>query len=372
MSNRSDFQVRILSALAVPLVKAVGQVQATKKTDSDQGSKIEAETTAELLAKSVQLSVALSNGMDLKETDSSGDSIRLLLAICSGEVIADRYLRSAKSPSDNDIQKIASAMGAVLTFSDNFVASAESVLRVDQLSPGFPIEDETQISVQYIACLSPVVGAVSSFSFGRSEQKLVQEITSKLISSAGEIVNSFNPSLTGLDLRKAELTVLRGVVDLFVTAYDAEKTRLLSMDDQSRSQAAAAGFSLDPVWEDYGVKVGLVKVLASHISPSNTSASSSSEAKAPAAPAQDVPSSAGQEAQEASQQSAGPAIFQAPQQAQQEVPPPQPQQEAPPPQPQQEAPPPQPQQEAPPEDTQQSANPMSFFKAKPKEEGEQE
>ena len=103
MSQRSAFQVQILEKLGAPLMGAVAEVAARQRKDGEDTQKQEAERLAELLAKTVQVSVGLAGSMDLKDTDGQADSARLkaLLAQYAGGQcqVAIRY-RNDKGECD--------------------------------------------------------------------------------------------------------------------------------------------------------------------------------------------------------------------------------------------------------------------------------
>ena len=267
MTQRAQLQTQILEKLGAPIVSAIGDVMVRNNEGADNPRQ-EAERTAELLARSVQLSVAIANIMDLREADNSGDSIRLMLAILSGSLIAGRYRQTGKMPSDADIQRLATALEAALTFSDNFVASAESAVRVEQIDPGAVIADENQISVQYVNTLLPLVNAVAGFSFGRPERKLVQEVTGRLVDHSAVLTKELSPNLEGKAARQAELMILRSLVELYVQAHDAETSRLMAMDEQSRAQTAQSSggtFSMDALWGAFDKRVEMVQALGETI-----------------------------------------------------------------------------------------------------------
>lgn len=267
--QRAELQTRVLEKLGAPLVSAVGDVMHRSKDGADNPRQ-EAERTAELLAKTVQLSVAIANAMDLRETDGGGDSVRLTLALLAGSLIAGRYRQIGKMPSDAEIQRLSAALEAALSFSDNFVASAESAIRIDQLDPGVVLADENQMSIQYINCLIPVVNAVAAFSFGRPERKLVQEIAGRLVERAqGVAKNASSGALSGKAEKQAELAVLRGLATLYVRAHEAETERLMAMDETSRARAAqeAGGeFSMNNVWSAFEARVEMVSALSQSLS----------------------------------------------------------------------------------------------------------
>lgn len=268
MTQRSAFQAQILEKIGAPLLVAVAEGQARQSKDSGD-QKQEAARLAELLNKTVQVSIGLAGSMALK--DSDGDAVRLALAALASPLIAGQYRLTGKVPGDAEIRKLVKALEAVLTFSDNFAPAAENTVRLDNLSPGMPFVDESQVHIQYVGALVPVVNAIAAFSFGRAENKLAQEIAGRLVQKSKNMGEALQPGEAEPAARKrAELQLLRALAALYVECHEREMNRLLALDDQARMRAAegAGGvLPLEPVWEAFERRAAMAEIIGRSAAP---------------------------------------------------------------------------------------------------------
>lgn len=270
MTQRSDFQIQILEKLGAPLMAAAGGVSARQKPDGGADFLQEAERVAELLNKSVQVSIGLAASMDIKAADSQSDAVRLALAALAAPLIAEQYRLSGRVPGDNEIKRMIKALEAVLTFSDNFAPAAENTARLEAMSPG-SAADETQIAIQYVGALVPVVNAIAAFPFGRQESQLAQDVTARLVKKAAAV----RESLSGgggseKESKLAELGILKALAVLYVECHREETARLLAMDEQARAASAekAGGMlPMDSVWSAFDTRAGMVEVIGKNVFP---------------------------------------------------------------------------------------------------------
>jgi len=281
MSQRSAFQVQILEKLGAPLMGAVAEVAARQRKDGEDTQKQEAERLAELLAKTVQVSVGLAGSMDLKDTDGQADSARLALAALAGPLVAGQYRLTAKVPGDAEIKRMVKALEAVLTFSDNFAPAADVTARLENLAPA---NDENQAHIQYVHSLAPVVNVVAAFSFGRPEIKLIQEVADRLVKKAQDV----GRNLAGGNIdKRAELRLLGALAGLYVECHRDEMNRLMAMDAAARAKVESGGMlPMDPVWAAFELRAGMVEILGRAAFASG--AASGSAAPKPAAAAAPV------------------------------------------------------------------------------------
>lgn len=253
----------MLEKLGAPLMAAVDDVSVRQNAAEHPDQKQDAERVAELLNKTVQISIALSAVMDLKDAD--GDSLRLALAGMAAPLIAGHYRLHARVPGDNDIKRMIKSLEAVLTFSDNFAPAAENNARLENLSPGPLLLDEAQVTIQYVNVLVPVIDAIAAFPFGRPENKLAQEVADRLVSAAGTVAAQISAGADAQQLKQNELRVLAAFAALYVVCHKAETARLMAMDDAARAQAAeqAGGMlPMDPVWQAFEQRRSMASMIA--------------------------------------------------------------------------------------------------------------
>ena len=346
MDQRANYLLQILETIGSPLMSAI---IAGTAPDSQENPQQDAQAIAALLGKTVEASIELGNIMDINPAEAQDDTLRVALAGLAGPLVAAQYSKRAQVPESVDLKKMTSSLQAVLTFSDNFSPTAETVERLKNLQANGQPVDEYQTQIQYMQALMPVVEAIAAFPFGQAEAKLIMDVSDKLVKKSVELREALLPGVSDEAVQKRiELGLLRVLGGLYSACHKIETQKAMSMSEDQR----AAGLSMDPVWKGFDVRCAMLEALAGSMVPGVSAAGAGSKSPAPPVAPQ-VPPAAAEAPPPASPPTTPPPV--------QEQPPAAP--AAPPTAPPPAAPPPQQ-----PEQTQQPAgqNPMSMF-AKPKD-----
>ena len=127
-------------------VSRYASVKGDGQSDADSQQK-QAGYMAELIAKCVQVSIALSKDLDFKTSEADADAIRLSIATVSGPIIGEYFSANGKAPTDQDVTKMVGALQAALTFADKF-APTDSISRCCDryFSRGYPMMKRKSIS----------------------------------------------------------------------------------------------------------------------------------------------------------------------------------------------------------------------------------
>lgn len=245
MAPRTHFLVQLLQKLGAPLMGAVNSHSAP-----DSSAEKDAQIMASLLSESVKVSIALSQAMNLKPDDGDADAIRVSLAALAGELVADSYKQTGRVPSENDVRRISKALESVIVFADNFAPAAEHAQRLQTLEGTPPFIDPVQASLYSIHALTPAISAISEFSFGQSETRLIQEVADRLLARAKELLGNF-----GGGNAMSELVVLQALGQIYAAAHQAETARLKM---QGGDDTAA---TMDAVWQSFEKQVAMIAVL---------------------------------------------------------------------------------------------------------------
>lgn len=259
MNQRAAYLFQVTEKIGVPLLAA-----AESRASADD-SRSEATIVAELLARAVQAGVELAGAMDIRETGAEGESVRLALAGMAGPLVAGHYRNSGKVPGEPEVKRLVTALSAALTFADNFSPAAGNTARLAALEAGMPPADDTQVMIQCLQALVPMVVAISAYPFGRPERKMVQDVTERLVQQAGNLAARLMPGEPESDLKLMELVLLRAMVPLYCAAHQTEMQRVMKLDDNARQQAAQANggvLPLEPVWQSFDKQVAMLDVLA--------------------------------------------------------------------------------------------------------------
>jgi hypothetical protein len=268
MSQRFEFLLKVLENIGAPLMAAINDNAA--RVPDDATPVRDAERMAELLGRCVQISVALSGSMDMREGAGGGDSVRVALAALAARLLGGHYKQTGKMPGDNDIKRLTTALEAVLTFSDNFTPAADNIARLENMAPG--MADENQVNIQYINMFVPLVVSVMRFPFGQPEKKLVQDVAGRLIDTAAALrgrLQDGSPEAKGS--KQAELQLLQGLISLYVSCHDAETDRLAADD-----RAGGSTGSIDNVWNAFDTGLAMLELLSENAVPGSASETSSS------------------------------------------------------------------------------------------------
>ena len=284
MTPRSQFLIQVLEKLASPMVAAISEVSVRNNLVPDTSQKgalkPEAEQVAQLLTKSTQLSIGLSDLMDLKVDEKEADSIRLALTSLASPLIANVYRIAGRVPTEAEMERVVGALNSVIPFSDQFVTAADVNARMAHLDTDFFPVDSHQITLQYINLLLPAVNSIMAYSFGMPEKKMVQDVTDRLIKDAKAFRERIFPNLKEGEAARAELAVLRMAAMIYSQCHFSEMAKLMATDEQARQGLAP---TTDSMWQAFGLRMQMLEVLAETLIPGgevSESKSSKSGAKA--------------------------------------------------------------------------------------------
>jgi hypothetical protein len=342
---RTAYILQVLEKIGAPLMGAI-----TDGSTPDDPTN-EAQIMAALLSKTVQASIELGNTIETDPLRALDDSVRVTLAALASTLVAGQYRRRAQIPDDLSLKKITSSLQAVLSFSENFAPNPENAARLRDLEAKGQPSDPTQTQIQYVQAFIPVVEAIAAFPFGQPEQKLLVEVSNRLIKKSIEMREILLPGMVDEgEQKRAELGFLRALAVIYSAAHRAETDKALRSGDDARM----AGLSMQPVWAAFELRAAMLEALSGTIVPLGKGGSSARNPAAPQANAPETPPAPPPIFQAPPQQPPQPAtppIFQAPPAEQAPVQPAAP-----------------PIFQAPPQQAQQQpagANPMSMFAKKP-------
>lgn len=284
MTPRSQFLIQVLEKLASPMVAAISEVSVRNNMIPDPSTRgamrPEAEQVAQLLTKSTQLSIGLSQLMDLKVDEKEADSIRLALTSLASPLIANVYRIAGRVPSDQEMDKVVGALNAVIPFSDQFVTASDINARMAHLDTDFFPVDPHQITLQYMNLLLPAVNSIMAYSFGQPEKKLVQDVTDRLIKDSKAFRERIFPNLNPQEAARAELAVLRMAAMIYSQCHFGEMAKLMATEEQARQGLAP---TMDSLWQAFGLRMQMLEILADTLIPgSKTVKSSGNAGKSPA------------------------------------------------------------------------------------------
>lgn len=261
MNQRAEYLLQVLEKIGSPLMAAI--LQAPGRGSGDETQR-DAQRMAELLGRTTQASIEMSRAIDFSQQADQGDALRVALAALASGLIGSHFRHSGKVPGENDLKKMTAAMQTVLTFSDNFVPGGDVSQRMENLRPkGQPV-DEAQAALQFIHSFIPVVNAVTAFPFGQPEQKLIMDVSSRIIQKAEDLrIRLFgNPGEN--EQKRIELSIVAALAGIYASCHEAETARLMSLTEEQR---ATAGLGLESIWKAFDLRVSIVEALAKGLVP---------------------------------------------------------------------------------------------------------
>ena len=281
MNARTAYLIQIIEKIGRPLLDAVSQ------KSGEAASSNEAQHMAELLSKTVKLSIDLGKMIEIEKSEpEQSDSLRIALAGLASPIIADQYRNLSKTPSDADLQKLSSALEAVMTFSDNFTPTKENADRLKNLNANGLPSDAHQINIQYIQAFTSVAHIIASFPFGQAEKKMVQEAAEKITGKAKEITsNVFGTDISEDDKKLAELALVKSLAEMYTLCHKAEMDKLMAIQEPDANSQINA---LKTLWDGFDARAIMLETLAVNLVPKSASSGASASGSGPAtsAPAQ--------------------------------------------------------------------------------------
>lgn len=275
MNPRAEYLLQIIDKIGGPLVAALAHARGADDGESlnpEVSAREDAQAIAQLLARSVQMSIEIGRVMELDLTDQQeADRMRLALMVLAGPLIAGQYKADGRVPGDIEQKKMMTGLEAVLAFSQNFSASAENAASLS----GVEKIDEAASLVQAMRHFTPVINAVGQFPFGQPEKKLIQDVSSRITARAEEMARD----LLGDPSPADKLLIVRSLAEMYAECHAEEMRLMLSkgQDDPDVQQG------LDNVWIRFNLRASMLEALAENLAPSGVAPQS-----APAAPPEET------------------------------------------------------------------------------------
>ncbi|MBP9049592.1 MAG: hypothetical protein KBF91_00035 [Alphaproteobacteria bacterium] len=277
MDNRSTFLLQVLEKLASPLVAAISEVSVRQMMIPDPtkpgAMRPEAEQVASLLTKSTQMSIGLSNLVDMRLPDNEADSLRLALTSLSSPLMANIYRLAGRTPTEAEIERVTAAMSAVISYSENFTPAGDATVRMTGLEADFMPSDPAQIRILYMSAILPAVNSVMAYSFGLPEKKLVQDVADRLVHEAKTLRLRAFPDMNEREGAKSDLALLRMAALIYSQCHFAEMAKLMATEDQVRQGLAP---TMTTLWQAFGLRMQMLEVLADALVPGGTAKRSGS------------------------------------------------------------------------------------------------
>ncbi len=245
MNIRTRFLIQFLQKLGAPLMAAVESRGETLNADE------KASAVASLLAESVKVGISLSQAMNIKADDGNDDAIRAALAGLAATILSDTYRQTGRVPGENETRRISKILESVIVFADNFTPAAEHAARLETLEGPPPFFDALQTDIYALHALLPAVIAVSEFSFGQPDTRLIQDVADRLTARAKDMRARLAPLSTAM----GEMVILQALGQCYEAAHRNE-TALAQKAGDGTAQP-----SMTQVWAFFDRQAHLLEIL---------------------------------------------------------------------------------------------------------------
>ena len=257
MGQRAEYLLQFLDKIGSPIMQAIIE---TSEANGDDAPQEDATALATMLGRTVQASMDLGEMMDINPLEIGDDSLRVALTGLASPLVASQMLKKGEIPSENDIKRIVSAMQAAITFADNFTPDEENTNRLANLKNKAEGTDEHQTNIQYVLAFTPIIEAVSIFAFGQKEQKLIGEISNRIIERAEDIRALMAPELKGDEEKAANLAVSTALAKIYASCHRHETKKAINDDIEKTKEP-----TIDDVWDAFDLRASMLEALAASI-----------------------------------------------------------------------------------------------------------
>lgn len=296
MDQRADYLFQILEKIGGPLVAAIAHRQKSDiLADSapEASAREEAQTIAQLLARSVQMSIEIGQVMELDMTNpETADRLRLALMVLAGPLIAGQYRHDGRVPGDSEQKKMMTGLEAVLAFSQNFAATADNASELAGTEGSSGENNSGAEMVKAMRHFTPVINAIGAFPFGQPEKKLIQDVSLRIIAKVDDMAGKLFPDLGNA----GKLLLIKTLAEIYSECHTEEMRAMLSKNQEEPDVQQG----LNSIWARFDVRAAMLEALAVNLLPEGT------------APAYQAPPAQQPEADPVFTPAQAPTIFKAP------------------------------------------------------------
>lgn len=275
MNSRALFLIELLDKLGAPLMQSAVTV------GGDDAA--QARAMAGMVGASVQLGMALGQGIGVNDTagnEDNADSLRVSLTALSAPIVADLHRALGRVPSDEDVRKTVRALESIITLAQNFSPSAGHTARLKLMDGSRPLYDPSQSQIFYLSAMLPVLSAVAEFSYGRPENQLLAEIAGKLEQRAEALrADLMGSGADDAEIRFSELMILQSLARLYAECHRGHTRAVMTEEEPVNAP------SLDPVWAAFDTRLAMLETLLNIAVPDTQRTSTASLSPAAAPPA---------------------------------------------------------------------------------------
>lgn len=259
--TRAQLLSLIMFDIGLPIIDAITKVVPLEDQERANAS------VAALLDKTIFNSDEIQDTLDISEDDMANVYVRISMASIAARIIALQYERTGKSPTAKDIKQYVSSLDTLQTFSDRYILG-ESLSKLYALeSPEATRALRNMTKLGYLESFAPMIDVVVNFSFGVSQQKMIQDVSEKLRNFAEKSrVDILGSGFTSNQIKASELAILKVMVDLYCTCHNRQTKIIMEMDEDARGEESMSKH-LEAIWAAFENRLTMLNVLSGSIMP---------------------------------------------------------------------------------------------------------
>lgn len=267
MNERIAYLSQIVDKIGSPLLLSILETAARNPgARSAESMKDDAQKLAELLSRTVMLSIDLGKMIEIeKSSPEHTESLRVAMAGLASPIVGRQYEQLRRPPAEADLKKVSGALEAVLAFADNFSPSPENAIRLNLLNATGTPADAHQVTIQYLQAFVPIAGAIAVFPFGQPERKMIQDTAERINQRASEMVGYVFGDTISTDQRKlTELAFVKSLAEFYSSCHEREMERFTA---GGKTDAAAQQRAIAGIWTDFEARASMLETLAASLTP---------------------------------------------------------------------------------------------------------
>lgn len=257
--EHSEFLSSIMHDVGLPLIHAL------IKYCPEQTEQAITKEMAQLLQQTIKNNDYIKDTLQINEQSIQNTELRLTLTALSSKIIAAHYEKTKTPPTDQDLKRIMGAIHALLAFSEDYIPSINLTEAYENKQTKAPSPKHTT-NLAYIKIFLPLINAVSAFSFGLSETRMIQNVSERLNTRTTQIrVALIGDTLSDRDKKTAELSILETLAELYASCHLQEIDRISTLQNSEKSVQNSTT-QIENIWTLFENRVSLLFGLAQNTS----------------------------------------------------------------------------------------------------------
>lgn len=253
----------ILHGIGFPLVDAIIKAGID---DEDKAT----DVLVNLLEQIKDQSDAVQDLLGIPKENMEDSLLRLHIAGLTSKMITATYAHTKKLPGQNDLKRALSAVSALQVFVEQYLPEQKlsdiyPEKKADSALSTLTPRNFTQLSSVEHAI--PLADAITKFSFGQTEQVMMQDVSKKLRARAKSLGDEYLAHLVpDAQQKEGELIIVKALFQLYSDCHMREIDRIseLSMHERDNDTSET---QIKNIWSQFELHLELLCVMIENMMP---------------------------------------------------------------------------------------------------------